>query len=310
MKPVEPSSQEHVHFTDIEPPPQKHTYFTEVENPVEMARLMYQDRLFTEQMGGVLREYTPRESSRLRHVLDVACGPGGWVIDLAFQNQKTQVVGIDISQQMLAFAESQAVSQGLENATFRHMDILKPLLFDDNTFDLVNARFLFGFMPRDAWLPLVRECLRILRPGGTLRLTEMGESSSSSPAGEQMGRLFSQALHKAGRSFSPDGYKMGISHMLGRFLMDAGFSDVSPFATVIDSSAGTEAHWQSIENASTLYQVVKPFIVNIGLITEEAYDSLYMQALAEIRQENFSAITFLLTVTGKKPVPESAQKDA
>lgn len=297
MRPIEPLSQEH-------------TYFTEIENPVEMARLMYQDRLFTKQMGGVLHEYTSGEMSRLRHVLDIACGPGGWVIDFAFQNQKTQVMGVDISRQMITFAASQAASQGLENATFRHMDLLKPLLFDDNTFDLVNARFLFGFMPRDAWIPLVRECLRILRPGGTLRLTEMGESSSSSPAGEQMGRLFSQALHKVGRSFSPDGYKMGISHMLRRFLMDVGFGDVSPTATVIDSSAGTEAHWQSIENASTLYQVVKPFIVNTGLISEEAYDDLYMQALTEIRQEDFSAITFLLTVTGKKPMPERAQKDA
>lgn len=291
------------------PSVQKHTYFTDIENPAEMARLMYQDRLMTKQMGGVLHERTPEEMTQLHQVLDVACGPGGWAIDIAFQNQKAQVVGIDISQEMLAFARTQARSQGLENVQFRQMNILKPLEFADNTFDLVNARFLFGFMSRDAWMPLICECLRILRPGGTLRLTEVGESSSSSAAGEAMSRLFSQALYNVGRSFSPDGYKMGMSHMVGRFLRDAGFHDITPTATVIDSSAGTEAHWQSIENASTLYQVVKPFIVSTGIITDEDYERLYMQTVAEVRQEDFSAITFLLTVTGKKPVPEPIQKD-
>ena len=54
------------------------TYFIDLNSMTETARLMYQDRLITKQMRGVLNEHTSERIGSMKYVLDLACGPGGW----------------------------------------------------------------------------------------------------------------------------------------------------------------------------------------------------------------------------------------
>src|SRR5215469_7252986 len=110
----------------------------------EMARLMMQDHLLTQVMGGVLPEQT--DLSQIQQVLDIACGPGGWLLSLATEYPHMHGMGIDISQLMIDYANSQAVQQGLSNVRFEVMDATKPLAFPDQTFDLVNGRIFIGFL--------------------------------------------------------------------------------------------------------------------------------------------------------------------
>ncbi len=279
-------------------------YFIDAESAAETARLMYQDRLTTEQMGGVLHEYSPEKIAALESVLDLACGPGGWVIDLAYAAQKAQVVGVDVSESNIAYAQSQAHAQGLDNARFQIMNILEPLDFPDNSFDLVNARLLFGFMPKHAWLPLVKECQRILRPGGVMRMTEISDGLSNSLACNQLNRKIAQALFLTGQSFSPDGQTLGIAPMLGRFLLDAGYVSLGKAAAPVDASARMEAHWQFYQNFKVLNQLLKPFLLRMNVTTSEEFEQLYARALEEIESDEFCAMNFILTVWGEKPQPE------
>jgi ubiquinone/menaquinone biosynthesis C-methylase UbiE len=118
----------------------------------------------------------------MHNILDIACGPGGWVLDLAFEYPKTKVVGIDISSTMVEYARVQAWTQGLENASFTVLNALQPLAFPDHPFDLVNARSLVGFMPDKAWPVLLQECTRVTRPGGVIRMTEFDEPGTTNSA--------------------------------------------------------------------------------------------------------------------------------
>ena len=276
-------------------------YFIDAENTAEMARSMYQDRLVTEQMGGVLRECSAEKISTLESVLDLACGPGGWVIDLAYAALAAQVVGVDISANSISYAQSQARAQGLDNARFQVMNILKPLDFPDNSFDLVNARLLFAFMPKHAWLPLVQECQRILRPGGIIRLTEMSDGESTSLACNQLNVKIREALFLTGRSFSPDGQTLGIVPMLGRFLLDAGYVSLDKAAVAMDASAHMQAHWQFYQNFKVLNRLLKPFLLQMKVTTSEEFEQLYEQALEDIESASFCAMNFILTVWGEKP---------
>ncbi|GAC1427179.1 MAG: hypothetical protein NVS9B9_24410 [Ktedonobacteraceae bacterium] len=276
-------------------------YIINVENAAEIARLMYQDRLVTEQMGGVLAEHTPEKIEVLESVLDLACGPGGWVIDLAYVSQKTRVVGVDISVGNISYAQSQARVQGLDNACFQVMDILQPLEFPDNSFDLVNARLLFAFMPKHAWVPLVQECQRILRPGGIMRLTEISDGECTSLACTQLNAKVSKALFLTGQSFSPDGQTPGITPMLGRFLLDAGYVSCRKAAVAVDASAHMDAHWQFYQNFKVLHRLLKPFLLHMGVTTSEEFEQLYEQALEDIESSSFCAISYILTVWGEKP---------
>jgi ubiquinone/menaquinone biosynthesis C-methylase UbiE len=127
-------------------PRDENTYILDSESATEMARLISQDRLITQGMGSLFPEQL--DISNFHTILDIACGPGGWVCDVAFANPDTQVTGIDISNKMIEYARAMAWSQRLENTSFQVMDVLKPLDFPDNSFDLVNARFLVAFMPK------------------------------------------------------------------------------------------------------------------------------------------------------------------
>ncbi|MGB8346628.1 MAG: class I SAM-dependent methyltransferase [Ktedonobacteraceae bacterium] len=279
------------------------TYVMDQENVAEMARLVDQDRLITESMGGLFPPHLAL--SAIHDVLDIACGPGGWAIEVARTYPQMQVSGIDISRLMVAYARMQAVAQELSHTSFRVMDITRrPLRFADASFDFVNARLLFSFMRPDKWPPLIRECQRILRPGGVLRLTECELALTDSPAFEAMASLFAQALRKAGQSFSPDGRTVGITPKLRNFLRVADFEDLQHAAYAIDWSYGSKGYEGTVQDFLIGLKLGQPFLVSIGITTEEAWDRLYEQAMAEMQAPTFCALWFYFSTWGRKPSQE------
>jgi ubiquinone/menaquinone biosynthesis C-methylase UbiE len=282
------------------PPKNENTYFIDIESGAEMARLMNQDRFLTTIMGGVLSEQA--DLSHVQDILDIACGPGGWVLDVAYAYPQINVVGIDISQGMIEYARAQANVQLLDNASFINMDALKPLQFLDHSFDLVNTRLICPFMLTTAWPSLLQECMRITRPGGIARLTEWNEPGiTNSPACEELQRKCFRALQLAGRTFAPDGRHFGINQMLGRFLREAGYQNIQHKSYVIDFSSGTAAYETWFQNLRVGFTLLLPFLLNYDVTTKEEFEELYQQFLIEIMSDSFCGICFLLTVWGEKP---------
>jgi ubiquinone/menaquinone biosynthesis C-methylase UbiE len=275
------------------------TYVIDAESGTEMARLINQERLLTRMMGGVFPEHF--DLSHVSHILDIGCGPGGWVLDVAFENPKINVMGVDISQPMVEYARAHAEAQGMNNASFQVMNVLEALEFDDNSFDVVNARYTQAFMMKTSWAPVMKEIMRILRPGGTLLLTEGEWSISNSPAFEKMGAMLTLVGTMTGRSFSPDGRHIGITPMLGRFLRDAGFVNIQKKAHALDFSAGAEDYGDTYQDLMAGLKLLEPYLVRAKMTTEEEFDELYQQSLAELMLDSFCAVGYMLTVWGKKP---------
>jgi len=275
------------------------TYFIEAENAAEMARLINQDRILTRCMGGL---FPPQlDLTDIHDILDIACGPGGWAMDVAKAHPDKRVTAIDISQIMTEFARYQAREQELHNAHFVVMDALKSLAFPDNSFDFVNARFIAGFMPKAKWPTLIQECLRILRPGGFIRLTEFETTISNSYTSEKLGEMFARALQKADQSFSPTGWQFGITPMLGRLLRDAGCQNVQPMAHVIEWSAGTAEHLSQYQNAMVFLKLSQPFLVKMGVTTVKEAEVLYQRALEEMLESDYCALWYFFSTWGEKP---------
>ncbi|MBX5450786.1 class I SAM-dependent methyltransferase [Thermogemmatispora sp.] len=278
----------------------ENTYVIDPENAGELARLMQQDRLLTQSMGGLLPEpgITLPEQGR---VLDLACGPGGWALELAFEHPTIEVIGVDISRQVIDYARMQARSRGLENVHFHVMNVMEPLAFPDGSFDLINGRLLFAFMLPKAWPELLAECYRLLKPGGIVRLTEMEPMLTTSLAYQTWMAYMSEALKRAGQSFSPDGRHFGITPVLPRLVRQAGFSSVQLRASVIEWSMGTEAHYSVLKDSLIGLELLQPFLVKMGVATKEELERLYQLATAEMQQEDFCGLWNLLTVWGRKP---------
>ncbi|MBV9229166.1 MAG: methyltransferase domain-containing protein [Chloroflexi bacterium] len=273
-------------------------YFIEAENAAEMARQMLHDHLLTRAMGGPLPE--PIDSSQIYQVLDIACGSGGWILDLMAQYPHMRGVGIDISQLMIEYATSLVKSQGLSQAQFQVMDATKPLHFPDNTFDLVNGRLLTGFLSTQQWSALLSECHRINKQGGILRLTEAEWAFTNSAALDKLAGFCYIGLSRAGHSFSPHGRTFGTSNVLRLLLRRTGYERISYQAHALDYSAGTDAHQSSCQNLLVFHKLIQPFLVQMHIASQEELDSLYKQMEEEIQTETFCAIDYFLTVWGRK----------
>lgn len=284
-------------LTDL--PKATNTYVIDAENATEMVRLIEQDTLFTRGMGLLFPEGL--NLSRIDTVLDIGCGPGSWVIDVAFTCPHMQVSGIDISEMMIHYARARAQVRRLDNALFRVMDALQPMDFPDDSFDFVNGRFLAGFMDRQSWPNLLQECRRILRPGGYLCLTECEAGYSTSLALQRLNTLLFTALKKAGRSFSPDGHSIGMLAVFKRLLKQAGLQDIRLTPYLIDSSTDSELYHLSRDEVTVSFKLLEPFLVrSVGLISQQEFDTLYHLATGDMYGD-FCAVSLVVTACGRKP---------
>src|SRR5579859_5065083 len=146
------------------------TYTVQNRTQEEMLRLEIQDKMMTIEMGGVLPELG--EPTQLRHVLDVGCGAGGWLMETAKLYPMIEtLVGVDISSKMVTYARARAKSFGLdERVRFLAMDALRTLDFPTSSFDLVNQRTGMSWLRSWEWRKVLMEYQRVSCPGGIIRI--------------------------------------------------------------------------------------------------------------------------------------------
>jgi ubiquinone/menaquinone biosynthesis C-methylase UbiE len=266
----------------------------------EKVRLIEQDRHFNRAMGGLLAEQPESVLASVRRVLDVASGPGGWALDLAQQYPDIQVVGVDIDEGMIQYANTMARASGLDNALFQVMDATKPLDFPDESFDLVNARFLVGFLTREQWPTVTKDLLRICRSGGVLRMTESEWGGTSSASYEQSLNFTILAQQRVGQGFSVDGRHVGITPYLRHFLQQAGGLNVQEVAYALDFSTGTPMQALVCDDLWVAQKLLQPFHVGMGVATQEEVDHLYERIPTEMLSNDFYGTLYMLTTWGNK----------
>jgi ubiquinone/menaquinone biosynthesis C-methylase UbiE len=278
-----------------------HGYIFNQESASERARLLLQDRLVNEAMKGPIPEQEKEQLQKVQMVLDIGCGPGGWALDVAKIYPHMHVIGIDNSKTMIAHAQEEKKLHNLKNIEFEEMDAFQPLRFGDFTFDLVNIRNAVGYLPKDDWHRLLKECYRILSINGILRLTEgdtMGVTNS--PAFEKHHRLGTQAMKRFGYGFSPDGATLGITPVLGSLLKQAGYADIGMQPHFFDFSYGTPLYSSHIQNIEVVFEAARPLLVQSGVITQSEIETIYVQVMEEIRNADFRGVAYFLIVWGKR----------
>ncbi len=279
-------------------PEEKVRFVADTESSETMTWLLNFDKIINHAMGGTLPERP--DLSGIKDILDLACGPGGWAIEVARQHPEIQVTGADISRSMIQFAKAQVVSRGYDNVSFTVADVKQPLPFEDDSFDLVNERTLFGVMAPNEWPGLLAECRRILRPHGIVRLTELEMPVTTSPALNKLWRTSAEGFHNTHRTFSVDGEHIGITPMLKSLLRQAGFKNVQHRGHVLDISNGTPEFEGYLRNFIYVFDLVKPFHLKSTGISEQEHDQLYQQMQAEMHAENFCGLWTYVTVWGEK----------
>lgn len=106
-----------------------------------------------------LRKHVLREIHSGEKIIDIACGTGAQVFEIAAKAGK--VVGVDLSESMIRYAKKQAVKRNITNVEFVVSDATKLADFSDTSFDLaIMSLALHQFSP-ELHSPILNEMKRI-----------------------------------------------------------------------------------------------------------------------------------------------------
>jgi 2-polyprenyl-3-methyl-5-hydroxy-6-metoxy-1,4-benzoquinol methylase len=101
-------------------------------------------------------------------VLDIATGPG--YIAEAFAGAAREVVGVDLTEAMLAIGKQRTTERGVANVSFRAADA-QNLPFENAAFDVVVCRLALHHVMEP--LQVLREMARVCRAGGTVLVEDI-----------------------------------------------------------------------------------------------------------------------------------------
>jgi SAM-dependent methyltransferase len=103
-------------------------------------------------------------------LLDIGAGPGSITRDFAAYLSPGPVTGIDVSEDIVAKATSQAHSAQVRNLSFEHEDAYA-LSYADNTFDIVHAHQVLQHAEKP--VAMLEEMRRVAVSGGTVAAREV-----------------------------------------------------------------------------------------------------------------------------------------
>ncbi len=153
-------------------------------------------------------------------VLDVACGTG--LVALAAARAvgpRGQVMGVDLSGEMVDAAAQRAAWAGLDNVRFQRMDG-EALDLPDACFDVALCALGLMYMPEPE--QALAGMARVLRPGGRLGLAVWGERALCGWAA-----LFPIVDAEVRSEVCPLFFRLGQEGLLAHLCSSAGFGDVS-----------------------------------------------------------------------------------
>ena len=113
-------------------------------------------------------------------VLDIATGPG--YIAEAFARATREVVGVDLTDAMLAIARERTKEHGIENVSFRAADA-QNLPFENGEFDVVVCRLALHHLQKP--LQVLQEMARVCRAGGKVLVEDIYASEHPERAAYQ-----------------------------------------------------------------------------------------------------------------------------
>jgi SAM-dependent methyltransferase len=147
----------------VHPNAEQHRYWNELAGPIWVAHQERLDRQIGPHGERALALLAPAPGERM---IDLGCGCGDSTLALARRVAPGgHVLGLDLSEPMLARARERAAAAGLANVAFRVADVQSARL-DAGAFDAAFSRF--GVMFFADPVAAFRNVLRALRPGGRL----------------------------------------------------------------------------------------------------------------------------------------------
>ena len=110
-------------------------------------------------------------------ILDVCAGTANTSIIIAKKNPQNEIIGIDLSPDMLAVAENKIRTQRLKNIRLQPMDAIQ-MTFQDGEFDITTISFALHELKYDLMVKVLREMFRTLKVGGKMYIIDYDKQNN------------------------------------------------------------------------------------------------------------------------------------
>lgn len=224
-------------------------------------------------------------------ILDVGCGTGQWVREMAVQFPQANVVGLDLLAPSSFTAEGDGDWPG--NSAFMPGDVVNGLPFADASFDFVHQRLLVGALPASQWPAVVRELARVARPGGWIELVEAAPVPGGGPALQALREWLVSVCQE--RGLDPL-----IGPKIGTLLRRAGLDLISFREARLPLGAYGDRLGELTEtNFVGFISGIRGLALTYGLTDAQTFDQTLNAARAEIAQGRYTWPYFV--TYGQKP---------
>jgi len=198
--------------------------------------------------------------------LDCGCGPGTLTIGFARRVAPGETIGIDRETSQTAPVAEAARRDRIENLRFEQGDVYH-LPFADESFDVVFDSAMLGSVT-DAE-PVVREMVRVLKPGGVIALKEFDhEGDMVWP----LNPIIALSIEHYQRLRTVNGHEQSAGRRLKEFMTGNGCT-VDYVHALYDEQATREKLIPYIErNNKVLHEILGPQYYERGWTTPEEMD--------------------------------------
>ena len=248
----------------------------------ELERLRLQARVWEPEAEAMLDRIGVAPDA---HCIDLGCGAKGILGPLSRRvGPSGRVVGVDVDAKQLAGARAFATEADLSNVEILELDAYHTGL-PAQAFDLVHVRFVFAPVGRDE--ELLREMLRLVRPGGIVAIQEPDASSwTCLPPHPSWDRLKEAIL----AAFARGGGDFNAGRRLYAMLRSVGLRNVSVRAAVQALPGGHPYLRLPIQFATSL----RGRILDAGLVSATELDAAMTDCDTVAADPEACGLTFVL----------------
>ncbi|MBO0683153.1 MAG: methyltransferase domain-containing protein [Candidatus Dormibacteraeota bacterium] len=202
-------------------------------------------------------------------ILDVGSGSGQWGWEMAREFPGALVIGLDLVPGKPSRPNGYRATRG---------NLLQGLPFADGQFDFVHQRFLLSGIPVTKWPGVVRDLVRVAKPGGWVELVELPNMvDGAGPATVRLHELTGELARTLGLDEQDR-----VFRSLDQYLRDAGLSEVArkEVALPIGRAGGRVGELMLTDFRATFTRISEVCVAR-GITSEEEAHHAITDALRE-----------------------------